>query len=58
MSSEWLRCGGEGGGAVATVVADTLYAHPVFTQRVDDVVFDLAGDGDAAEGAVDVLHPV
>jgi len=51
----WWGVGAKG---VATVVADALYAHPVFTQRVNDFAFDLAGDGDAAEGAVDVLHAV
>jgi len=39
-------------------VADALYAYPVFTQCVNDFAFDLAGDGHAAEGAVDVLHAV
>jgi len=65
VSNEWLPWNGGmvgwwgvGAKGVATVVADALYAHPVFTQRVNNFAFDLAGDGDAAEGAVDVLHAV
>lgn len=50
-------CEGKGRyGGGATVVADALDADPVFTERVGDFAFDSAGDGDAAEGAVDVLH--
>ncbi len=48
--------GGVGGGT--TVVADALYTHAIFAQRVNDFAFNPAGDGDAAEGAVDVLHAV
>lgn len=53
-----VRGKGGGGRVGSTVMADALHAHAVFTQRVNDFAFDPAGDGDAAKGAVDVLHAV
>ena len=37
-------------------MTNTLHAHPVLSQSAHDLAFDPAGDGDAAEGAVDVAH--